>query len=55
MRFDTFMDAIGFSRSKYDSCVYFRKLADGSYMYLLLYVDDMLVAASNKEEIKKVK
>jgi len=24
-------------------------------MYLLLYVDDMLVATSNKEKIKKVK
>lgn len=24
-------------------------------MYLLLYVDDMLIAASNKKEIKKVK
>jgi Reverse transcriptase (RNA-dependent DNA polymerase) len=53
MRFDAFMKSIGFSRSQYDNCLYFKKLADGNYMYLLLYVDDMLVAALNKEEIKK--
>lgn len=28
---------------------------DGSLVYLLLYVDDMLIAAKNKEEIQKVK
>jgi Reverse transcriptase (RNA-dependent DNA polymerase) len=49
------MENIVFSRSQYDNYVYFKKLADGSYMYLLLYVDDMLVASSNKEEIKKMK
>lgn len=49
------MMRIGFHRSNYDSCVYFKKFPDGSFMYLLLYVDDMLVAASSKEEIKKVK
>jgi len=54
-RFDAFMESIYFGRSQYDNCVYFKKLADGSYMYLLLYVDDMLIATLNKEEIKKVK
>lgn len=39
----------------YDSCVYFKKLLDSIFIYLLLYVDDMLVATSNKKEIKKVK
>jgi hypothetical protein len=54
-RFDSFMLSIRFCRSEYDSCVYYKKLQDKSFMYLLIYVDDMLVAASNKEEIKKVK
>jgi hypothetical protein len=54
-RFDAFMESIYFGRSQYDNCFYFKKLADGSYMYLLLYVDDMLIATLNKEEIKKVK
>ena len=54
-RFDSFMQNIGFRRSSYDNCVYFKRLSDGTSMYLLLYVDDMLVAASNMIEIKKVK
>ncbi|RVW97269.1 Retrovirus-related Pol polyprotein from transposon TNT 1-94 [Vitis vinifera] len=44
-----------FKRSSYDSCVYFKKSDDGSFIYLLLYVDDMLIAAKDKEEIRKVK
>ena len=39
----------------YDSCVYFRKLTDSSFMYLLLYVDDMLIAAKNLSEIYTLK
>ena len=44
-----------FKRSSYDSCVYFKKSDDGSFIYLLLYVDDMLIAAEDKEEIRKIK
>lgn len=35
--------------------MYVKKLADGSYIYLLLYVYDMLVASKNKHEIKALK
>ena len=45
----------GDSRSDYDSCVYHRKLPDGSFVYFLLYVDDMLIAAKSMVEINKVK
>lgn len=45
----------GNSRSMYDSCVYFRKLNDGSFVYLLLYVDDMLIAAKDLTEIHILK
>ena len=31
--------------------MYFRKLQDGSFIYLLLYVDDMLIESRNQEEI----
>jgi disulfide oxidoreductase YuzD len=55
MRFDVFMESIGFGRSQYNNCVYFKKLTDDSYMYLLFYVDDMLIIALNNEKIKKVK
>ena len=43
-KFNTHMLACGFTRSKYDSCVYFKKKGGVSVAYLLLYVDDMLIA-----------
>ena len=44
-----------FKRSSFDSCVYFKRCNDESFMYLLLYVDDMLIATKSKEEIRIVK
>ena len=35
--------------------VYLRRLSYGSYIYLPLYVDDILVACKNKVEIEKSK
>ena len=54
-RFDSFMVGSGYSRSSYDSCVYFRNTHDGSFIYLLLYVDDMLIAAKNMSDIEELK
>ncbi|KAG8474280.1 hypothetical protein CXB51_033820 [Gossypium anomalum] len=54
-RFDSFMTSHDFKRSSFDSCVYFKKNSDGSFVYLLLYVDDMLIAVKDKGEIRKVK
>lgn len=45
----------GYCRRNFDSCVYHMKLSDGSFVYLLLYVDDMLMAAKNMYEINKLK
>ncbi len=42
-------------KRKYDNCVYLQKLANGSFIYLPLYVDDMLIAAKDKSEIIKLK
>jgi hypothetical protein len=53
-RFDSFMLSQKFRRSNYDSCVYL-KVVYGSAIYLLLYVDDMLIAAKDKSEIAKLK
>jgi len=44
----------GFKRSEYDRCVYI-KIVDGSTIYLLLYIDDMLIAAKSKKEITTLK
>jgi hypothetical protein len=45
----------GYKRSSYDSYVYYRQLVDNSFVYLLLYVDDMLIAANSMLEIKRLK
>ena len=44
-----------FKRSNYVSCVYFKRNDDGLFIYLLLYVDDLLMEAKDKEKIRKVK
>jgi hypothetical protein len=45
----------GYSRCHSDHCVYFKRLKNGSYIILLLYLDDMLVAWSNMQDIKVLK
>lgn len=46
---------IGYIRSEYDNCIYHRKVSDDFYIFLLLYVDDMLIACNHLIEINKVK
>ena len=54
-RFDSFIISHDFKRSSFDSYVYFKRCNDKSLLYLLLYVDDMLIATKSKEEIRTVK
>jgi len=42
-----------YNRCEYDSCVYFKKNDD--LTYVLLYMDDMLIAVKNKTHIQKLK
>ena len=49
------MIAHGYLRSQYDSCVYCKFLPLRDEIYLLLYVDDMLIACKHIEEIEKLK
>ena len=51
-QFDAFMFRHGYSQSDYDNCVYHRRLTDSSFVYLLLYVDDILIVAKNMFELK---
>ena len=44
----------GFCKGEKDSCCYFKKYTD-SYVFLLLYVDDMLIAGSSMREINNLK
>jgi hypothetical protein len=55
LKFDRFMTEQGYSRCHSDHCVYFKKIENGSYIILLLYVDDMLVAGSNMQDINVLK
>jgi hypothetical protein len=55
LKFDRFMTEQGYSRCHSDHCVYFKRLENGSYIILLLYVDDMLVAGSNMQDINVLK
>jgi len=52
-QFDSFMIKARYNRYKYDSCVYFKQSDDPTY--LLLCVDDMLIAARNKTYVQKLK
>ena len=54
-RFDEYILKIWFERSKFDSCVYVKKVEDSVMVYLLLYVNDMLIASKSKSEIYVVK
>ena len=39
-KFDTYIQGLGFTRSKEDHCVYFKLIGD-RVIYLVLYVDDI--------------
>jgi len=45
------MMELGYNRSTYECCVYTSKLKDESYVYLVLYVSDMLIAAKQMCDI----
>jgi hypothetical protein len=49
-KIDTYMLRIGFTKRKYDHCVYFKLIGD-HLIYLVLYVGDMLLIENNKEII----
>jgi len=54
-RFDAFMKDQKFERSCYDPCVYMRDTQTDKAIYLLLYVDDMLIASGNMAIIQELK
>ncbi|KAI9197746.1 hypothetical protein LWI28_003619 [Acer negundo] len=53
-KFDGFMQRNEYFRCNADHCCYFKKVKS-SFIILLLYVDDMLVAGANLEEINNLK
>ena len=53
-KFDSIMHRIGFKRYEVDHCCYVKSF-DNSFIILLLYVDDMLIAGSSIEKINNLK
>ena len=53
-KFDIYIRGLGFTRSKEDHCVYFKLIGD-RVIYLVLYVDDMLLIGNDKEIIQYLK
>jgi len=43
------------TRNYYNPCVYYNKLPSGDCIYLLLYVDDMLITFKSRSAIDKLK
>ncbi|KAL6314158.1 hypothetical protein AAG906_011900 [Vitis piasezkii] len=54
--FDSYMIKIGYKRCEYNCCVYVKNLdEDSSFIFLLLYGDDMLIVAKSMVKVNKLK
>ncbi|CAM8922617.1 unnamed protein product [Rhodiola kirilowii] len=45
----------GFVRSKYDTCLYLKRVKNNAPLFVLLYVDDLLLISSSMHDIKLTK
>lgn len=54
-KFDNFITSLGFNKSKYDTCCYFTSENILNSIYLLLYVDDMVIASKSMLRIRELK
>ena len=54
-RFDSYMLRIDYRRCEYDYCVYVRILDDVFFIFLLLYVDDMLIVGNHLHDVNELK
>lgn len=52
--FDSYIQGLGFKKSQVDHCVY-SKQGEDHFIYVALYVDDMLLVGNNMDLIKEVK
>lgn len=54
IRFHNYISSLGFTNSNADYCLYYKR-CDVSIVYLLLYVDDMIICGENLRSINKLK
>lgn len=50
-----FMIKSGVKRSEHDTCVYFKEVSKNQFIYLLLYVNDMLIVSKDMKQINHLK
>ncbi|KAL0560149.1 hypothetical protein IC582_000543 [Cucumis melo] len=55
IRFDTFILKPRFHKKSYDACVYWKLSQKGTYIYLLLYLDDMILVSKDYAQICELK
>ena len=54
-KFHSFMLSQGYKHSDTDHCLYTKQAKDGSFLILILYVDDMLIVGKNIHEVDALK
>ena len=54
-KFDSYIRQFGYHRFDSDPCMYIRQLVDKFRIYLILYVDDMLIAGNNRAFTKNLR
>lgn len=45
---------LGFRQSRSDVCLYMKQLRSGEWMYILIYVDDMIVVCKENQDIERL-
>lgn len=55
IKFDSFIEAHGYSKTTFDHCVFVKKLFNDDFIILLLYVDDILIVGHDTSKIEKLK
>ena len=54
IKFNTIITSFGFKENTVDHCIY-RKISGSKFIYLVLYVDDVLLAANNLSILHETK
>ena len=53
-KFDDFIRSVGFSKSDEDHCLFTKTAQDGSPVFLIIYVDDMLLSGLHTGELTEL-
>ena len=53
-KLDDFIQSVSFSKSDEDHCLFTKPTQDGSPIFLIIYVDDMLLSGRHTRELAKL-